>query len=110
VSSVRAKDREGRPTPAKVNTASVPTTTIKNASSIPHGLDPLADLDAIAEHLRGRFVIQIEVGPDRYRTHVYRNASAAERAVKRANDRGERAHVTLCQMLPVGVVIGLGLR
>ena len=71
--------------------------------------DLLADLDALAEHLRGRFVVQVAIEGDRYRTHVYRNAAAAERAVDRAKARGQRAHCTLVQMLPVGVVQGLGV-
>jgi hypothetical protein len=69
----------------------------------------LADLDALAEHLRARFVVQVTIDGDHRRTNVYRSAAAAERAVDRATARGQRAHVTLCQMLPVGVVVGLGV-
>ncbi|MGI8536804.1 MAG: hypothetical protein ACR2K2_09965 [Mycobacteriales bacterium] len=68
----------------------------------------LADLDAQAEHLRGRFVVQVEVDDDKYRTQIYRSTAAAERAVHRANAAGKRAHTTLVQLLPVGVVVGLG--
>jgi len=67
----------------------------------------LADLDAQAEHLRGRFVVQVQVDGDKYRTNIYRSTAAAERAVHRANAAGKRAHVTLVQLLPVGVVVGL---
>jgi len=67
----------------------------------------LADLDAQAAHLRGRFVVQVQVDGDKYRTHIYRSTAAAERAVHRANAAGKRAHVTLVQLLPVGVVVGL---
>lgn len=70
--------------------------------------DYLADLDALAEHLRGRLVVQVVLDDDRRRTYVYRSAAAAERAVERAKARGQRGHVTLVQMLPVGVVVGLG--
>jgi hypothetical protein len=75
---------------------------------IPRPSELLADVDALAEHLRGRLVVQVEIDGDRYRTHVYRSTAAAERCVQRARDRGERSHVTLVQMLPVGVVVGLG--
>lgn len=71
----------------------------------------LADLDAYAELLAGRFFVQVVIDDDAQhrRTYVYRSAGAAERAVERARDRGQTAHVTLCQLLPVGVVVGLGV-
>jgi hypothetical protein len=73
-----------------------------------HG-DPLAALDALAESLRGRFVVTVDVGDQGHtRTHFYSNARAAERAVHRARARGASAHVALCQLLPVGVVTALG--
>lgn len=71
----------------------------------------LADLDAVADHLRGYFVVQVTIDDEGHRrTSLYRSAGAAERAVQRATDRGRRAHVTLCQLLPVGVVVGGGAR
>jgi hypothetical protein len=71
--------------------------------------DLLAELDPRAESLRGYLVVQVEVDDDGHRrTYLYRSAAAAERCVKRAQDRGRRAHVTLVQMMPVGVVTGLG--
>jgi hypothetical protein len=94
-------ERESRPTATNGDPAQRFSTAIKNESI-------LADLDAMAEHLRGRFVVQVEVDGDKYRTHVYRSTAAAERCVQRARERGKRAHVTLVQMLPVGVVAGLG--
>jgi hypothetical protein len=106
--SVVLGNRNGRPTPAKVTAASVSEAACSwNTPGIPrHTL--LANLDALAEHLRGRFVVQVAIDGDWYRTNVYRNAAAAERAVNRAKVRGQRVHVTLVQMLPVGVVVGLG--
>jgi hypothetical protein len=71
-------------------------------------LATLADLDALAEQLNGRLVIQVQLDGDRYRTNVYRSADAAERAVQRARGRGVRVQVSLVQMMPVGVVVGLG--
>lgn len=69
----------------------------------------LADLDAEAEQLSGYLVVQVVINDAGHRrTHLYRSAAAAERAVERARKRGRWAHVTLCQLLPVGVVYGLG--
>jgi len=62
----------------------------------------------MAEHLRGRLVVQVEVDEEKYRTHIYRSTAAAQRCVRRAAERGKRSHVTLVQMLPIGVVVGLG--
>jgi hypothetical protein len=70
--------------------------------------DLLADLDALAEHLHGYLVVQVVIDDAGHRrTQVYRSAAAAEKAVERARDRGRYAHVSLCQLLPVGVVAGL---
>lgn len=98
----------GRPTANR--TAS--NVTSGDLDSVPSRADLLADLDALAQHLAGRFVVQVVVDADRdhRRTNVYRSCAAAERAVKRARDRGQTAHVSLVQMLPVGVVVGLGDR
>lgn len=78
--------------------------------SIPPTTDLLADLDALAESLAGYLVVQVVIDDAGHRrTNVYRSAGAAERAVKRARERGRTAHVTLVQMLPVGVVSGLAV-
>ena len=100
--------RESRPG-GRSQAAIASSTAIKFSDfSLPDKIDILADLDAVTEHLKGRFVVQVNIEGDHWRTNVYRNAAAAERAVDRAKARGQRAHVTLCQMLPVGVVVGLG--
>lgn len=73
--------------------------------------DLLADLDALAESLRGYLVVQVVVDDVGHRrTTVYRSAGAAQRAVERARSRGRTAHVALCQLLPVGVIAGLVAR
>lgn len=74
---------------------------------VPKPIDFLGDLDALAESLRGYIVVQIVVDDAGHRrTNLYRSAKAAENAVKRARERGRTAHVTLCQLLPIGVVSG----
>ena len=71
----------------------------------------VADLDAMAEALRGYFVVQVVIDEDGHRrTNLYRSAGAAQRAVQRARERGRDVHVSLCQLMPVGVVVGLGGR
>lgn len=80
-----------------------------DVSIVPAGSDMLADLDALTDSLRGYLVVQVVIDDAGHRrTHIYRSAAAAERAVKRAKERGRYAHVSLCQLLPVGVVAGLG--
>lgn len=79
-----------------------------DTSSLRGTSDPLADLDAMAEALRGYFVVQVTIDDDGHkRTYLYRSAAAAERCVERAKARGRQSHVTLCSLLPAGVVIGL---
>jgi hypothetical protein len=69
----------------------------------------LADLDAMAERLRGYIVVQVTVDDhDHRRTYLYRSAAAAERCVQRTQERGRFAHVTVCSLLPAGVVVGMG--
>ena len=77
---------------------------LKSGSSVRARVELLADLDALAEHLRGRLVVQVVVAEEKYRTYIYRSTAAAERCVQRAAERGKRSHVTLVRMLPIGVV------
>ena len=100
--------KRSRPDAANIGAANDRAGGLKSVSTLADNRDVLADLDAVAEHLSGRFVVQVNIEGDHWRTNVYRNAAAAERAVDRAAARGQRAHVTLCQMIPVGVVVGLG--
>lgn len=95
---------EGRPR------QEAPSQVVTNdrTSSVDRTGDGLADLDALAANLAGYFVVQVVIN-DRgtRRTFFYRSAAAAERAVERARGRGRHAHVTLCQLHPVGVVTSL---
>lgn len=62
-------------------------------------------LDGLAESLRGYLVLQVVVDDAGHRrTHLYRSAGAAQRAVERAQARGREAHLTLCQLVPLDVV------
>ena len=65
----------------------------------------LADVDPLAESLRGRFAVQVVVDDEGHRrTTPFRSLGAAERTVARACRRDRVAHVTLVQLVPVGVV------
>lgn len=65
----------------------------------------LGDVDALAESLHGYFAVQVVVDDEGHRrTTLFRSLGAAERAVARARHRGRVAHVTLVQLVPVGVV------
>ncbi len=73
-------DAHDRARPAANGTGSDVITN--DTSSIPRAADLLADLDALAEHLRGYFVVQVVVDDAGHRrTNFYRSAKAAERAV-----------------------------
>ena len=63
----------------------------------------------MAEQLRGYLVVQVTIDDDdhHHRIYLYRSANAAERCVRRARERGRASHVTLCSLLPAGVVVGL---
>ena len=56
----------------------------KAASSILPDKPLLADLDALADRLRGRFVVQVSSRASIGGRASYRNAAAAERAVRPA--------------------------
>lgn len=75
--------------------------------SVPRSPDTIGDLDALAEALRGYLVLQVVVDDSGHRrTHLYRSAGAAQRAIERAQARGRSAHLTLCHLVPVSVVGG----
>ncbi len=77
--------------------------------SLPLPADILGDIDALATALRGYLVVQVVIDDAGHRrTNIYRSAAAAQRAVERARSRGRTAHVSLCHLLPIGVISGLG--
>ena len=98
---------KSRPKAALETPTETPTKKSKNESTA-RG-DILADADALAESLRGYIVVLVVVDDqDHRRTYLYRSAAAAERCVARARERGRFAHVSICSLLPAGVVVGLG--
>lgn len=91
---------EGRP--AANGTATSHASNLR--PTLPGTVDTTSELDALAVELNGYLVLQVEVDDVGHRrTTIVRSASAAERAVRRARDRGRAARVTVCQLLPVHV-------
>lgn len=108
-------DERGRPAANRAATSiggdlKLDRPTIPPATDNPQQpLLAIAELDAMAEAMRGYFVVQVTIDDAGHRrTTLYRSAGAAEQAVKRARARGRFCHVSLCQLLPVGTVVLAG--
>ena len=68
---------------------------------VPPGSLTLADLDDLAAHVDGAFVVVVRVTGERYRRRCYLTAKAAESAARKATDRGETATVYMAQLKPL---------
>ncbi len=66
----------------------------------------LGDLDALAAHVDGAFVVVVQVTGDHYRRRCYLTAKAAEAAARKATDRGENATVYLAVLKPLWKIQG----
>lgn len=67
------------------------------------------DWDKIAAHLDGAFVILVKTTRGTYRRRCFLTVASAERAVQRAQERGENAVVVLAELKPLYRVAGGGL-
>lgn len=81
------------------------STPIKNDASLPLTAGSLEELDALAAHVAGAFVVVVEVGDLKYRRRVYLTAKAAENAVHRAAERGAHATAYLAELQPVRKIV-----
>jgi predicted enzyme related to lactoylglutathione lyase len=79
-------------------------TKVLSAGSNGFILPELADISSAQDSVDGVFVAVVELANGNHRRHCYFSLSSAERAVRRANERGQRASIVLCQLAPVGVV------
>lgn len=70
----------------------------------------LADLDELAEHVDGAFVLVVKLTGGRSRRRVYLTAKAAERAVARATEAGHDSRIYLAELKPLRRVVGGGCR
>lgn len=61
----------------------------------------LAQLDALAEHVDGAFVVVVKVTGGRYKRRAYLSVKPAENAARRAIERGESATVYLAELKPL---------
>lgn len=50
------------------------------------------------------YAVLVETGEGRYRRRLFLTLAAAERAVRRARERGQYAELILVRVVPVGVV------
>jgi hypothetical protein len=71
-------------------------------------LESLSDLDLLAEHIDGAFVVIVKVSGGQYRRRCFLSVKAAENAARRATDRGETATVYLAELKPLWKVRGVG--
>lgn len=99
-------------TGALKNLAAAPKSTTGCALGSRPEVFTLDDLDDMAEHAGGAFVVMIELtgaGADdepRYRRRVFLTAAAAERAARAAQARGVNSRVYLAELVPLWRVVG----
>lgn len=79
-------------------------TKVLSAGSNGFILPDLADVRSAQDAVSGVFVAVVELANGNRRRYCYFNLPSAERAVRRANERGCAASIVLCQLAPVGVV------
>lgn len=70
----------------------------------------LAELDALAEHVDGSFVLVVHVTGGRYRRRCFLSAASAQRAADRALARGENVRIYLAELRPLYRITGGGER
>ncbi len=75
-------------------------------NSVSLGADVLGELDALAAHVDGAFVVVVKVTGGHYRRRCYLTAAAAENAARKATDRGENAVVYLAELKPLWRIVG----
>ncbi len=92
--------RNGRPTSDKVEAAHVSATN-QTCSILSPTTGLLTDLDALAAHVDGTFVVVVEVTAGQYRRRCFLTAKSAQRAAERAVERGESVTVYLAELRPL---------
>lgn len=68
--------------------------------------DVLGELDALAAHVDGAFVVVVKVNGARYRRRCYLTAKAAESASQKAVARGEDVVVYMAELKPLWRIKG----
>lgn len=97
--------KEQRPSGETTEALSDRAGKLKSGSIIAQASDRLADLDALAAHVDGAFVVVVKSNGLKYRRRCYLTAKAAEDAVRRASQRGENAVVYLAELRPLWRVV-----
>lgn len=99
----------GNGTGAQERFATCPESTWCTCFKSRHCLS-LAELDALADRVRGCFVVVVakpdEDDPHRTLRRPYLTAKAAEKAARRATERGQVAAVYLAELRPVHRLVG----
>ena len=103
--------RPGRESEARANRLTTyPESYASTADSSRTDCLALAELDALAERVRGCFVVVVAkpsaTDPGRIVRRPYLTAAAAERAARRATERGQTATVYLAELRPVHRIVG----
>ena len=93
-------ERQGPPE-ANRGAEVVETAAAGDSPMLLHLTDILTDLDALAAHVDGAFVVVLKVTGTQYRRRCYLTAKAAEDAARRATERGESATVYLAELRPL---------
>lgn len=88
------------------NQAASNVITDGNATSLAPTTLTLVELDALAAHVDGAFVVVVKVSGERYHRRCYLTAKAAENAARKATDRGENATVYMAELKPLWRLVG----
>lgn len=75
-----------------------------NADS--NGLAPINELDEIAHHVDGTFVLVVKTAGGRYRRRCFFSAASAEKAARNAQQAGHDATVFLAELRPLWRLAG----
>ncbi|MCI1963287.1 MAG: hypothetical protein LKJ18_03945 [Ancrocorticia sp.] len=86
--------------PAGYGTESEVLSAGSNSFSLP---DP-TDVRSVQDSVDGVFVAVVELANGNHRRKCCFGLASAEKAVRRANERGQHASIVLCQLAPVGVI------
>lgn len=103
--------RESRPAPQQGGSPKInDTPRIPSAEQVPLVGAPLPEFtpEQASACVGGVFVVVVHLFGDRHKRRVYLTLKAAEAAARRAEERGQRAHVLLGRIEPIGHVSAAG--
>src|SRR4051812_8724074 len=104
VRMLRPELDSGRAGPQQTGSETSAATKIE--SNLTWRSDVLAGLDDLARLVDGTFVVVVQVTGGKYRRRCFLTAASAERAARRATDRGENATVYMAELKPLWKLTG----